>query len=358
MWWLPGLWSGSWAELDTLLADRCPDDCGCCGGWLGPVEVASWTDDTQSSGEAWTYCRPCTLRQTRAGAWGPNETLAVLAPGGGTIAEQAAAVKAAHAWRVPVQASEPEASRDVAVRASTVDVPDAVATSPAPPVCEWCRTRPAVTCPPLGLLETLDEYAVVLCGQCAKDAHIVASDVDHTDIPDEAQAGADRDQGDEDHPTEPDRFVVFAGPGDPGRPGMTAWAESWTADGHAVLPTAYTAVADAVQGLRAANPGAAVEQAVLDRDSPVLAMAYNGGHFALDGDPDCAECARLARPVIVGRDAGLADGEDQDGEPCEACRARPAYRIPLKAECVGRRADILLCGSCLQAVERSRGGDR
>lgn len=102
--WLPVLWSGTWAELDTFLADRCPDDCAFCGGWLGPVEVASWTDDTQSPGEAWTYCRPCSLRQTRAGAWEPDETVAVLAPGGGTIAEQVAAVKAAHASRVPATA--------------------------------------------------------------------------------------------------------------------------------------------------------------------------------------------------------------------------------------------------------------
>lgn len=108
------------------------------------------------------------------------------------------------------------------------------------------------------------------------------------------------DQGDQSDQGEPDRFVVFAGP-PIGQAGRSAWAESWTEDGHAILPTAHTTVAEAVRRLREANPDAIVSHVVLAPDAPVLALAAAGGHFAFDGDPDCLECARLAQGGKSGR---------------------------------------------------------
>lgn len=104
MWWLDAPYTGGWAALDRLLGDRFPDDCSSCGGWNGPLAVVSWTDQTQTPGEAWAFCRPCAVRQVEAGTWGPQETLAELGARGRTIAEQVAAVQAAHARRVPAAA--------------------------------------------------------------------------------------------------------------------------------------------------------------------------------------------------------------------------------------------------------------
>lgn len=66
-------------------------------------------------------------------------------------------------------------------------------------------------------------------------------------------------------------------------------------------------------------------------------------------------CTFCREDVAEGR---KADPDDQGDGPCEVCGARPARRIPIKAPVDPRRADVLLCAPCLQAVNGRPGGVR
>lgn len=165
-----------------------------------------------------------------------------------------------------------------AVDAAVIDLGDAVEHLLDPPACPQCATPQCDRCP-------ADVLAARVADRIATDAQVDAV---------RGYGGtADGDPADPQAVPARDRFVVFAGPAI-GTAGRSAWCESWTADGHSVLPTAWVTVGQAVRALRTANPGAVVVRSVPARDSRVMAQAAAGGHFALDGDPDCPECARLS----------------------------------------------------------------
>jgi len=102
VWWLSAPWTGTWAGLDPVLDDLLADDCGWCGGWRGPLEVVSWSDDSRAVlGDVLGYCRACAVQLTADGAWGPQEMLARLGVRPRSIGGWRDAVRAAHARRVP-----------------------------------------------------------------------------------------------------------------------------------------------------------------------------------------------------------------------------------------------------------------
>jgi hypothetical protein len=145
----------------VTVVDHEPMACEICGD---PAVVdAQWYAASGTRGWSRVCCEPC---GTRRGTIDAATHLMWLTPAGDVRARQGV-VRAGQAG-------------DWGLR------------SPAVPTCEWCRSRPAVTCRPLALLETLDEYAVVLCGPCARDAHVVVSDVAHTDVPDISDEAGDR----------------------------------------------------------------------------------------------------------------------------------------------------------------------
>jgi hypothetical protein len=129
-----------------------------------------------------------------------------------------------------------------------------------------------------------------------------------------------------------DRFTVFAGPDG------WAWAEGWTEQGHSVLATGCRWVTDAVPALQQANPGAVITTAAPAEDAEVLALAATGGHFAVDGDPACAQCARLSRPAGDGQDGGEQDGGEV--EWCRLCGEQPAQLAAGDGLCGFCRGDV------------------
>jgi hypothetical protein len=110
--------------------------------------------------------------------------------------------------------------------------------------------------------------------------------------------------------------------------------------------------------LRASRQAVEAARVEVPRSPITTPVAPAGTRSAVDPEAASPDCGHLLPAATDGQRPPCpctAWGVDAfDGGPCEACRARPAFRIPLKAEHVGPRTHLLLCAACLWVVERRR----